>query len=78
MALSSDRMRSGVEIVMIKAGDDESYPRQSQSVAVHYDAYLPGVAKPWDSSKKRDRPLRFRLGAGQVIKGLDEGVSQLR
>ena len=77
-ALAADRMRSGVEILMIRAGDSENYPQPSQSVAIHYDAYLPGSAKPWDSSKKRDRPLRFRLSAGQVIPGLDEGVSQLR
>lgn len=61
---------------MINAGDSESYPLKSQSVAVHYDAYLPGN-KRWDSSRKRDRPLRFRLGVGQVIPGLDEAILNL-
>ena len=62
---------------MLRAGDEtDSYPNQSQSVAVHYDAYLPD-GKMWDSSRKRNRPLRFRLGVGQVIPGLDEGVAQL-
>ena len=28
-------------------------------------------------NSRRHRPLRFRLGAGQVIPGLDEAVSQL-
>ena len=31
----------------------------------------------WDSSRKRGVPLRFRLGHGQVITGLDQGIMQL-
>ena len=61
---------------MSRAGDSENYPQKAQSVAVHYDAYLPNGTL-WDSSRRRERPLRFRVGAGQVIPGLDEGVSQL-
>ena len=61
---------------MIKAGDTDNYPQASQSVAVHYDAYLPD-GKMWDSSRKRGRPLRFRLGAGQVIPGLDNAAMLL-
>ena len=61
---------------MLRAGDSDGYPTKSQSVAVHYDAFLPG-GKMWDSSRKRKRPLRFRLGEGQVIPGLDEGLMQL-
>ena len=51
-------------------------PRQSLTVAIHYDAYLPNGTM-WDSSRKRGRPLRFRLGVNQVIKGLDETVMQM-
>jgi len=76
MPLSSDTLRSGVEILMVRAGDSENYPQQSQSIAVHYDAYL-STGTMWDSSRRRQRPFRFRLGTGQVIPGLDEGVSQL-
>ena len=63
-------------IKMLRAGDSDGYPSTAQSVAVHYDAYLPD-GKLWDSSRKRGRPLRFRLGVGQVIPGLDEGVAQV-
>mmetsp|Transcript_52603 Transcript_52603/g.136222 ORF Transcript_52603/g.136222 Transcript_52603/m.136222 type:complete len:146 (-) Transcript_52603:235-672(-) len=66
----------GLTIKMLKAGDWGTYPNQTQSVAVHYDAFLPNGSK-WDSSRDRGRPLRFRLGTGQVIPGLDEGISQL-
>ena len=67
---------SSVSIRLIRAGDTTSYPQTSQSVAIHYDAYL-GNGSAWDSSRKRQKPLRFRVGTGQVIPGLDEGVKQL-
>ena len=67
---------SSVSIRLIRAGDTTSYPQTSQSVAIHYDAYLPNGTM-WDSSRKRGRPLRFRLGVNQVIKGLDETVMQM-
>ena len=66
----------GVTIKMIRAGDSDGYPQATQSVAVHYDAYLPDGTL-WDSSRRRGRPLRFRLGVGQVIPGLDDGIMQL-
>lgn len=32
----------------------------------------------FDSSLTRNQPISFRIGAGQVIKGWDEGIAQLR
>lgn len=31
----------------------------------------------FDSSYKRDAPLQFQLGVGQVIKGWDEGLTRM-
>jgi FKBP-type peptidyl-prolyl cis-trans isomerase len=48
-------------------------------VLVHYSGYIDessaaGVhGKMFDSSLKRKRPFDFKLGAGQVIKGWEEG-----
>ena len=52
------------------------FPRQAQIIAVHYDAFL-ADGTLWDSTHKRGKPLRFRLGMGQVIQGLDEGIKQM-
>ena len=43
---------------------------------MHYTGYLPN-GNMFDSSRDRGKPFKFKLGAEQVIPGLDKGVSQL-
>ena len=51
-------------------------------VRVHYQVTLDlqSVGKgPWvDDSWKRESPVTFVIGAGQVIKGVDEGIVGMR
>jgi FKBP-type peptidyl-prolyl cis-trans isomerase FkpA len=52
-----------------------------QHVSVHYTGWLynDGVkGTKFDSSKDRGDPFSFGLGAGQVIRGWDEGVQGMR
>ena len=42
---------------------------------LHYKAYVAGSDTPFDSSRQRDRPFQFRIGAGRVIPGWELGVS---
>lgn len=46
-------------------------------VVVHYVGKLLG-GEQFDSSRNRRDPLDFALGAGDVIKGLDQGVEGMR
>ena len=58
-------------------GNEAAVGRQ---VTVHYTGWLYEASKPdhkgrkFDSSRDRNEPFDFRLGAGQVIRGWDEGV----
>ena len=65
-----------VTVEIFTAGDGINYPKPGQTVTVHYTGYLIDGSQ-WDSSRDRGKPFKFKLGAEQVIRGLDDGISQL-
>ena len=55
--------------------------KAGQGVSVHYTGWLfygGERGRKFDSSKDRGKPFAFALGAGQVIKGWDEGVQGMK
>ncbi len=69
-------LRSGLSYMDIKEGTGEE-AKAGQQVTVNYTGYLTD-GKKFDRSLDRNQPFTFALGAGQVIKGWDEGVAGMK
>ena len=67
---------SGLVYDDITVGEGDT-AQAGQKVTVHYTGYLTDGTK-FDSSKDRNDPFVFPLGAGHVIKGWDEGVQGMK
>lgn len=67
---------SGLKYVELKEGTGAT-PKSGQTVEVHYVGTLEDGTK-FDSSRDRGQPFSFKIGAGQVIKGWDEGLSTMK
>ena len=50
---------------------------QGSMVKVHYTGKFTD-GRVFDSSVSRGKPLEFKIGVGQVIRGWDEGITKLQ
>jgi len=73
---------AGLEKIDVVEG--QGAEARAGNVVVHYTGWLHDPSKPdghgrkFDSSHDRREPFQFRLGAGQVIRGWDEGVAGMK
>jgi FKBP-type peptidyl-prolyl cis-trans isomerase FkpA len=74
--MSSSTSTSGLAIEDVVLGDGPA-AKAGQRVTVHYTGWLTD-GKKFDSSKDRNDPFQFPLGAGHVIRGWDEGVEGMK
>jgi FKBP-type peptidyl-prolyl cis-trans isomerase FkpA len=74
--MSASTSPSGLIIEEVIIGQGAA-AQAGQRVTVHYTGWLTDGEK-FDSSKDRDDPFQFSLGAGRVIKGWDEGVQGMQ
>jgi FKBP-type peptidyl-prolyl cis-trans isomerase FkpA len=71
---------SGLQYIDTIVGEGE-LAVVGKNVTVHYTGWLYNDGEQgakFDSSKDRNDPFVFRLGAGQVIQGWDEGVAGMK
>ncbi|MBI4350304.1 MAG: FKBP-type peptidyl-prolyl cis-trans isomerase [Elusimicrobia bacterium] len=76
MAQEEIVLKSGLKYIDLETGEGPAAV-SGREVTVHYTGTFPD-GKKFDSSVDRNEPFAFRLGAGQVIKGWDEGVAGMR
>ena len=69
-------MSGELQIEDLKTGDGQE-AKAGDRVTVHYVGTLTNGNK-FDSSRDRGKGFSFKLGAGQVIKGWDQGVAGMR
>lgn len=75
LASGFDKTDSGLRYQLIQKGDGVK-AEKGKTVSVHYKGQLPD-GTVFDSSFKRNQPIDFQLGVGQVISGWDEGIQLL-
>ncbi|QNK78734.1 peptidylprolyl isomerase [Winogradskyella sp. PAMC22761] len=75
LALGFEETASGLRYKIIQKGDGKK-AEKGQMVSVHYKGQL-ADGTVFDSSYKRNSPLDFQVGVGQVISGWDEGICLL-
>jgi peptidylprolyl isomerase len=66
-----------LHITEIWEGDGE-VAKPGDTVQVHYVGVAYSTGEEFDASWDRGEPLEFRLGAGKVISGWDQGVAGMR
>jgi peptidylprolyl isomerase len=70
-------VRPGLRMIKIKENPEGEQPLNGEYVIVHYSGFFKNWKK-FDSSVDRGVPFNFQLGQGQVIKGWDYGIAQLK
>ncbi len=76
LAAGFDKTESGLRYKVIQKGDGVK-AEKGKTVSVHYKGSLTD-GTVFDSSYKRNQPIDFPLGMGQVISGWDEGIALLQ
>ncbi len=70
-----EKTASGLYYKILEKGDGAK-AQKGKKVSVHYTGALDN-GQVFDSSYKRNQPIEFALGVGQVIEGWDEGIALL-
>jgi len=76
LASGFNKTESGLRYQIIQEGNGAA-AEKGKTVSVHYKGQL-ADGTVFDSSYKRNQPIDFAIGVGQVIPGWDEGISLLK
>ncbi|KAK0576333.1 hypothetical protein LWI29_015602 [Acer saccharum] len=69
--------KSGIKKKLLKRGLSWETPEFGDEVTIHYVGTLLDGTK-FDSTRDTDEPLTFKLGSGEVVAGLNNGIATMR
>jgi len=73
---SKRTLKGGIQLEELKVGNGPE-AKDNKFVMMHYEGKLKSNGKVFDSVKS-GKPFKFRLGAGEVIKGWDVGIAGMK
>lgn len=68
---------SGLKYILHEDGTGEK-PTLGENISVHYYGVLKENGQMFDNSYQRGQPISFAVGKGQVIRGWDTGLMELK
>lgn len=77
-SLTGKRMIEGGIIVQDIIHGTGSMIRSGRKVSINYVGTFPESGKVFDKNSSKSNPLCFRVGTGEVIKGLDRGLAGMK
>ncbi|MFH0818826.1 MAG: FKBP-type peptidyl-prolyl cis-trans isomerase [Patescibacteria group bacterium] len=75
--INQNNMDQELKIEVLQPGAGDRKTKAGDTISVHYTGTLEDGTK-FDSSVDRGTPFSFTLGAGQVIKGWDQGLLDMQ
>jgi FKBP-type peptidyl-prolyl cis-trans isomerase len=78
ISLSKDRrLRSGVVVNDLIIGNGPGV-KPGRQVSILYEGSFPNSDKVFDKNQNKNHPLTFRIGTGEVIRGLEHGIEGMK
>jgi len=71
-----EKLKKELNLTILKCGDAVYFPKQFDSIAMHYKGFL-ADGTMFDNSYDRGQPLYFILGGGHVIPGWEKVIPML-
>jgi FK506-binding protein 1 len=71
-----EKRKKELNLTITKPGDAVYFPKQFDSISMHYIGYL-ADGSMFDNSYQRGQPVNFILGGGHVIEGWERALPML-
>ena len=71
-----EKLKKELNLTITKPGDAVYFPKQFDSISMHYIGYL-ADGSMFDNSYQRGQPVNFILGGGHVIEGWEKIIPML-